>query len=401
MYLLHMPSSRYRFPSRPFFPSVFSFRAVLTSVPTFNTAAPLEATSSFLLLPLFFTPLHTQWIPSRRVNSYEEMRQAQKDWAETARDTWTHWESSQGDQKSAGRAWKTLSLREKEALTPEATPAKGKERSLWKAQPQKPALAFPGLYLFLGGVVPSLPLKKVKESPNAQAGDTVGVEGLWGWEAPGGSRPSSALSCSRTKDAAQKAPSGTAVTGTPMQTTGDADAGDDLCHLHSLGLTPGSLSPVSSPFPSPPEGQWLPQWQWQWEESGSSWGPLLTRSMALTGVPAHLQRAGRARPDAPRSRPFLPKPLPAYTPKSGFPHLLALFAFSQRENIYYCHEVINDYGNAAVIMWMSFNQRKIHAPVLFLMSFNVQAFCWLLSLSNVPIDVFSLQEHHVLSLCYI
>lgn len=63
MYLLHMPSSRYRFPSRPFFPSVFSFRAVLTSVPTFNTAAPLEATSSFLLLPLFFTPLHTQWIP--------------------------------------------------------------------------------------------------------------------------------------------------------------------------------------------------------------------------------------------------------------------------------------------------------------------------------------------------
>lgn len=122
------------------------------------------------------------------------MRQAQQDWAETARDTWTHWECSQGDQKSAGRAWKTLSLREKAALTPEAMPGEGKGRSLCKSQRQKPALAFPGLYLFLVGVMPSLPLKRGKESPNTQSGDTVGVEGLWGSEAPGGSRPSSALS---------------------------------------------------------------------------------------------------------------------------------------------------------------------------------------------------------------
>lgn len=328
------------------------------------------------------------------------MRQAQKDWAETARDTWTHWEHSQGDQKSAGRAWKTLSLREKAALTPEATPGKGKGCSLWKSQPQKPALAFPGLYLFLGGVVPSLPLKKDKESPNAQSGDTVGMEGLWGSEAPGGSRPSSALSSvPELRTQLRRLHPGLPwwapqrrqlVTQTQVMTSGTSVPWDSP-QAHSL-LSPLPFLPHQRVSGCPSDSDS--------EEAGSSWGPLPMSSMALAGVPAHLQRAGRARPDAPRSRPFLPKPLPAYTPKSGFPHLLALFAFSQRENIYYCNEVNNDYGMLSLLCECPLTRERFML-VLFLMSFNVQAFCWLLSLSNVPINVFSSLEHHVLFLCYI
>lgn len=134
------------------------------------------------------------------------MRQAQKDWAETARDTCTHWESSQGDQKSAGRAWKTLSLREKEALTPEATPGKGKER--WQPLKSTAPEACPCLSWslpVLGWCRALTPTEKGQGIPKCSGwwhrggGRTVGLRGARRQQAL-----LSTVLCSRTKDAAQR-----------------------------------------------------------------------------------------------------------------------------------------------------------------------------------------------------
>lgn len=99
------------------------------------------------------------------------MKQAQKNWTKAARDTWM---SLQNFLKK----WMEKGLHSQEnALCPlvrklpsllwEPSQVMGKEMGLWKSQAPDgpPSLALPGLYLFLGGVVPSLLTEKGKRIP--------------------------------------------------------------------------------------------------------------------------------------------------------------------------------------------------------------------------------------------
>lgn len=184
MYLLYIPSVRYRFLSRPFFASVFSH------LPRSNTAAPLEATPvSCCCHSLVYPILHTlnESLSRRRVNTYEKMRQARKDWAEAARDTWTHWELSQGG-TGKGLAEPGKHSRSLRRLPSVLRPSQAKKQGAQspKIRPQRPALALHGLYLFLGGVASSLLTEKGKRIPKrsvwwhrAWGRRAVGPRGAW------------------------------------------------------------------------------------------------------------------------------------------------------------------------------------------------------------------------------
>lgn len=191
-------------------------------------------------------------------------------------------------------------------------------------KPWRPSLALPGLYLFLGVVVPSLLTEKGRRFPNARSGSTEQGGGrAVGLLTSEGSRSPAPASCSGITDAGRKTPHRRAV-------ADDSDA-DTWCageHLgppstgtHLMCHVPQALSPASSPF--------LPhrrvrvsgslQWQWQEEEAGSSWGPLLLQVMAPPGVPlSHACTQGQAMRVQARC---LPAQASARDKNLGFPSL--------------------------------------------------------------------------------
>lgn len=170
MCLLYIPSLRYRFLSRPFFASVFSQLHSPNLSAQIQHSSPSGGHLQFLAAAtLFFNPiLHTlnESLSRRRVNIYEKMRQAWKDWAEAARDTWTHWELSQGG-TGKGLAEPGKHSRSLRRLPSVLRPSQAKARSSVSEnhRPQRPALAWPGIYLFLGSVASPLLTEKGKRIP--------------------------------------------------------------------------------------------------------------------------------------------------------------------------------------------------------------------------------------------